>query len=103
MARIGTYNQYFQGYHSQEDSSFVAGDSPTVIVMATEIDKQGEGGYIACDGAGDIQIELSFDGINYGDLITVKSGETFSLRNFQLESLRINHTGTDSSFRVVVY
>ncbi len=88
-------------YFSNHDSSFTSGDSPAILSVKSSLSKIGVDGYIICDGAGDIHVKLSSDGVNYGSIIPIKYGDQpFSLKNRIVNKIQIIHTGTDSSYRV---
>ena len=81
-----------------EDSSFVAGDSPAVITLAAPYVE----GYIACDGAGDITVEVAPESTSYGNSVTLKQGEVITIGGTRIANIRITHTGTNSAYRVVI-
>lgn len=85
-----------------EDTSFVAGDSPATHDVNTALGQNGQDGYIICDGAGDILVEVSADGATYGDQWTQKAGEVVSLKGMSVDTIRITHSGTDSAYRINV-
>ena len=88
---------------SYEDSSFVAGDSPATHDVNTDLGKNAELGYIVCDGAGDITVNLSQDGTTYGDNITIKQDDVLNLDGLDVDSIKMTHSGTDSSYRIAVW
>src|SRR3990167_2829687 len=61
-----------------EDTNFIAGDSPVVLSINTDLGKNGDKGFIANDGPGNFTIEISDNGTNYGSLHTLKTGETLN-------------------------
>jgi hypothetical protein len=83
-----------------EDTSFVAGDSPVVLDFNAAAGRNALDGYIINDGPGDFTVEFSRDGATYGGAWTMKEFETMSLRNYDVDSIRITHGGTDSAYRV---
>lgn len=87
---------------SYEDTSFVAGDSPATIDFNADAGRNSIDGWIICDGVGDISVEISADGATFGDPFTMKNGENAILNNFDIDTVRISHTGTDSAYRVVL-
>jgi len=98
-------NALYSGEFSQafEDSNFQVGDSPAVHdVNAALGGHNGHDGYITCDGAGDITVEFSPDGVTYGDAHTLKSAETISLEGLNIDLIRITRVSADSSYRVFV-
>ena len=97
------YEKPKEDYESYSDSSFIAGDSPATLDVFGDLERITYNGQINCDGAGDLLIGLSSDGTTYNDNITLKSGEILDLRTFNLKKIKITHSGTDSSYRVVVY
>lgn len=87
-----------------EDSNFVVGDSPIVLdIYGSDLhDYPIAEGYIACDGTGNILVEVSQRANEYGDQFTIKSGEVVTLGFSRAGKIRITHSGTDSAYRVVV-
>lgn len=83
-----------------EDTSFVAGDSPKVLDVNDALKKNGNRGYIICDGSGSILVKYSHADTNYLTEFTLKSGETFDFTGCEVDTLRIAHSGTDSAYRV---
>ena len=87
-----------------EDSNFVAGDSPVVLDIygASLHEYPIAEGYIACDGTGSILVEVAQQPDDYGEQFTIKANEVVTLGFSRPGKLRITHSGTDSSYRVVV-
>lgn len=90
------------GNKTYEDTLFEAGDSPTTHNLNTDLGRNATDGYIICDGGGDIQVDVSSDGILYGDKATLKKGEILDLIGLSVNKIRITHTGTDSAYRINV-
>ena len=91
---------------TQEDNSFQSADSPVEIDV---FDKLTAGksyrtaeGYITCDGPGSVQIEIAETPDEYGDALTLKSGESLSLSKSRVALIKLTHLGTDSAYRIVV-
>jgi hypothetical protein len=84
-----------------ERTSFVAGDSPSTHDFFTDSGgKYASDGYIICDGDGDIQVDITRNGIIYGSKWTMKAGEKVALLRLDIKKIRITHTGADSSYRI---
>lgn len=84
-----------------EDTSFVSGDSPATIDIATALGRTANTGFIANDGAGDFTVSFSADGTNFGDEIRLY-GATKDRLNFDRQvvaKVRITWV-SDSSYRV---
>jgi len=86
---------------SYEDT-VTAGNSPITIDFNADSGRNAKDGWINCDGEGDLTVAFSRDGITFGDAWTMKKGENTGLRNFDIDSLRITHSGIDSAYRVVL-
>jgi len=84
-------------YKNYEDASFVVGDSPVTLAVETDLGRKSQDGSIACDGAGSILVS-----VNGGDSVTIKKDEVLSLTNFEVSTIVITHSGTDSAYRVFV-
>lgn len=88
------------GYVFEEDTSFGSGDSPVTIDFMDKIKKPASNGYVINDGDGDITLALKKkNGGGFGDEITLKKDETFSLKGKDVDELRITRVA-DSSYRV---
>jgi hypothetical protein len=85
-----------------EDTSFVSGDSPVTHDVNTDLGRNARIGYITCDGPGDILIEISDDGTNFGSQHTLKVEDTLNFEGINVDKIRITHSGTDSSYRILV-
>ena len=85
-----------------EDTSFVSGDSPATHDVNTDLGRNAKIGYITCDGPGDILIEISDDGTNFGSQHTLKVEDTINFEGINVDTIRITHSGTDSSYRILV-
>jgi hypothetical protein len=82
-----------------ENSSFTAGDSPAVHDFYDDTNRWAIDGWITCDGAGDIQVDYTRDGITYGDKFTMKSGETVDLLRLDIKKIRVTRVA-DSAYRI---
>lgn len=87
---------------SYEDTNFLTGDSPIVADVATDLGRNGRDGYVTCDGTGDIKVEVSDDGTNYGGQHTLKSGETLGLTGLVISKIKITWV-SNSAYRILVY
>lgn len=92
-------------YFAAEDLDFQAGDSPVVLdINATLGVPSIDGRMVAKSTAGNtgnVLVEISTDGTNYGDQFTLFYLETFPLSGYSIKKIRFTHTGTDSGYRVV--
>jgi len=84
-----------------EDADFVTGDSPVTLDVNSDLSRNARDGYIICDGAGNILIEISDNGTNYGSQHTMKSGEVMSLTGLDIDSIKVTWV-TDSAYRILV-
>lgn len=85
--------------YEYEDTSFVVGESPVTHDINTDMGRNAITGYLICDGAGNILVELSPDGTNYGGQFTMKKNEILSIDGLTVDSIRITHS-SDSSYRI---
>jgi hypothetical protein len=93
-----------ESWVTDEDTNFQVGDSPkTIAVYSGTLHPYPVcEGYIACDGTGNIEVAISQDGTNYGDTVTMKTGEVVTLGGSRVGLIKLTHTGTDSAYRVLV-
>lgn len=83
-----------------EDTSFVSGDSPATLDINAALGRNATEFTVINDGAGDFTVSISNDGAAFGDEHTMKNGETYSIENISVDSIRITHVA-DSAYRVV--
>ena len=96
--REGPYPGLNQTY---ENAAFVVGDSPATHDFYTDSSgKYAVDGYIICDGAGDIQVDFTRNGIDYGDKWTMKSGEKVSLLRLDIKKIRVTFVSANSAYRI---
>jgi hypothetical protein len=99
------FNQPKDRYFASEDLNFQSGDSPVVLDIDSSLGVPSIDGKLVCKStsgsSGNILVELSNDGTNYGDQFTVFYLETFPLFGYSIKKIRITHSGTDSGYRVV--
>lgn len=96
QVREGSYQGLNKTY---EDTSFVTGDSPAVHNFYGDMGRYVQDGYIICDGAGNIQVDVSRDGIAYGDKWTMKKGEKVSFLRMDIKKIRVTWV-SDSAYRI---
>jgi len=86
---------------SYEDASFVTGDSPLVVDIATDLGRVGHAGEVINDGSGNILVEISADGSVYGGQHTLKWGDVLDLDNLKVSKIRLTWQ-QNSSYRIFV-
>jgi hypothetical protein len=96
--REGAYQGLNKTY---EDTAFLVADSPVTLDVYTDLSHYVQDGYIICDGAGDIQVDVTRDGLIYGDKWTMKSGEKVSLLRMDIKKIRLTAV-SNSAYRVNV-
>lgn len=84
-----------------EDASFETGDSPVIHDFYTDTGRYAVGGWIICDGDGDIQVDISTNGVLYGDKFTMKLGESVDLARMDISRIRVTWV-SDSSYRILL-
>lgn len=97
MVREGTYPGLNKTY---EDSSFATGDSPATHDFYGDMGKYAVDGYIICDGAGDIQVDFTRNGLDYGAKWTMKKGERVNLLRLDIKKIRVTWVTADSAYRI---
>lgn len=106
MPSIDNFNESKDRYFASEDLNFTSGDSPVVLNIFGTLNAKVVDGRIVCKSTtankGNILVEFSFDGTNYGNQFTLFYLETMPLFGFGIKKIRITHSGTDSGYRVWV-
>lgn len=83
-----------------EDTNFTVGETLRVLDFETDLGEAATRGYIACDGVGNLTVELAAGPLaGYGSAFTMKQGEVFDFEGLIVSKLRLTHTGTDSAYR----
>lgn len=82
-----------------EDTSFVTGDSPVVLDFEGDTGRRSKAGWFINDGDGDIKVELSRDGLVYGDQFTTMLGETIDFGGIGVSKVRLTWV-QNSSYRI---
>jgi hypothetical protein len=72
-----------------EDTSFVTGDSPVVIDINTALGKNAVNVEVKNVGQGQLNFQLSSDGTNYGDVITLGLEESYIDETGNVDSVRL--------------
>ena len=85
---------------TSRDTSFVLGDSPATVDVNAALGYNGAQFVVYNDGAGDIDVDYSIDGVSYSNKHRTKTGEAFELKGISVDSIRLTHVA-DSSYRVV--
>ncbi len=87
-------------YKTATDTSFVTGDSPAVVNLLAGLGSLAQHVVIFNDGTGEFAVEMSLDGVTYGDAHTVRTGEVFGIRGASISSIRVSWV-SNSAYRVV--
>jgi hypothetical protein len=96
FAPLGVVNKSYE-------ATLVAGVSPLIIDFNSDAGRNSKEGWIACDGVTlEMTIAFSRDGATFGDDWTIRSGELTNLANFDIDQLRLTHTGDDCPYRIVL-
>ncbi len=74
-----------------EDTNFTSAESPAVCDVFTDLGRIGHKGYFINDGPGDIQIEISADGITYGGVHTLHGGDVLDFDDLKIKKIRITY------------
>ena len=75
---------------------------PVTLAVKTDLGKNGGDGYITCDGAGDLLVDISKDGVVFETDITVKLSEVLSLSGLNIHTIKIDTTQSGTAYRCVV-
>ena len=96
FAPLGVVNKSYEG-------TLVVGISPLLIDFKADAGRNSKEGWITCDGVGvEMSVAFSRDGVTFGDNWTIRSGENTNFANFDIDTLRLTHTGDDVPYRVVL-
>jgi len=96
FAPLGVVNKSYEG-------TLVVGVSPLIIDFNADAGRNSKEGWVTCDGVGvEMTVAFSRDSITFGDAWTIRSGENTNLQNFDIDTLRLTHTGDDVPYRIVL-
>lgn len=85
------------------EATITAVSSPVIIDFNSDAGRNSVDGWVNADGSSvEMTVAFSRDGITFGDDWTIRSGENTGLRNFDIDTLRLTHTGDDVPYRVVL-
>lgn len=59
-------------------------------------------GYIVCDGPGNLEVDISFDGSAFEEDITIKKNEVLRLNGMNVDTIKIDVTVDGTAYRVLV-
>jgi len=85
------------------EATLTAAGSPFIIDFNSDAGRNSKEGWITADGT-DVEMTVAFsrDGITFGDAWTIRSGENTNFQNFDIDQLRLTHTGDDVPYRIVL-
>ncbi len=95
QVREGSYQGLNKSY---EDTAFVTGDSPAVHNFYGDMGRYVQDGYMIVD-SGEVQVDVTRDGINYGSKWTMKAGEKVSFLRMDIKKVRVTWV-SDSAYRI---
>jgi len=85
------------------EATLTAGVSPFIIDFNDDAGRNAKEGWITADGTGvEMTVAFSRDGTTFGDAWTLRSGENTNFQNFDIDQLRLTHTGDDIPYRIVL-
>ena len=85
------------------EGTLTAGVSPLIIDFNTDSGRNAKEGWLTCDGVGvEMSVAFSRDGATFGDNWTIRSGENTNFANFDVDQVRLTHTGDDVPYRAVL-
>jgi hypothetical protein len=96
FAPLGVVNKSYE-------ATLTAVVSPFIIDFNTDSGRNSKEGWITADGT-DVEMTVAFsrDGVTFGDPWTIRSGENTNFQNFDIDQLRLTHTGDDVPYRIVL-
>ena len=85
------------------DDDFTAGESPRIIDLETDFGITVLSALLAVDGPGGIDFSVSRDGGTiYSDVFRYEAGDVTDSRIRSVTHLKLEHTGIDSAYRILV-
>ena len=104
MQKIEALNKVY------EETDFTAAKSPVIIDFAGDMGYNAIQGWVTCDGyqlpdgstVGNLAVSFSRDGITYGEAWTMRAGENINLMGWDIGTIKIEHLGDDSGYRIIL-
>jgi len=84
------------------EGSVATAGVPVTLSVNTDLGHNGGNGYLINDGPGDLEVDVSNDGLTFETDITVKEDEVLSLQGLSIHTLRIDATEDGTEYRVLV-
>ncbi len=84
------------------DQDFTAADDETILDFEADLGLRATEVVIIVDKGGNIEFEMSTDGISFSDREVIAAGEKSVNSGVIMSALKLFHTGVDSSYRVKV-
>ena len=75
---------------------------PVTLDVNDDLEHNSGDGYIVCDGPGDLEVDLSYDGSTFEEDITVKTDEILDLGGLNIDTIKIDVTQDGTAYRVIV-
>ena len=93
--------RYIVGRDKGYEDSFTSGVSPRVLDVNSDLGRNAHEGNFINDGPGDIYLEISDNGTNYGSSHKVKSLESYDLTAYDINKIRLTWI-SNMAYRAVV-
>lgn len=87
---LATPTHFYPGKtKSYEDTSFVTGESPRTLAVATDLSRNGHDGYITNDGDGNLKVEIEDPEEGFGGAHKLKKDETMDFAMLNIKNIRL--------------
>ncbi len=86
---------------SYEDELFETGESPRTLDVNNDLGRNVHDGYIMNDGPGKLKAQFSDDGVSFGGIHTIKSGEPMGLGKLDIDKIKLIWVA-DTGYRILV-
>lgn len=106
------YHQYFVsvslpqspdvGNPKKYEGAVTTAGSPVTLAVNTDLGHNGRDGYIINDGAGNLEIDISNDGVTFEEDITLEPDEILSLTGLSIHTLILDATEDNTGYRSLV-
>ena len=84
-----------------EDETFDSADDQTVLSVEVDLGRRAHSGYFVNDGPGDIQLEMSYNGTDYGGLHELRGGDQLDLDGLNISKVRLTYVDP-SAYRCLI-
>jgi len=90
------------GNPKKYEGTVAAAGTPVTLDVNADLDHNAGDGYIVCDGPGNLQVDISKNGLAFETDVTVEEDEVVLLKGLNVDTIRIDATVSGTAYRALV-